>query len=82
MKTFKNIAFVLSTCLFVIFAIVCIFLSIVLVFHAFSNPSFTTTENILWLFESKWKVLSIVGCVGMFISYVVMNILYEDRKNK
>ena len=79
MKTFKDVAFVLSTFLFVAFGIVCVFIAIMVVFHAFSNPSLTTTENILWIFESKLRTTSVLG---MLVSYAIMNILYDDRKNK
>lgn len=64
----------------ILFAFAAAFLILLIVFvgfavfgivHALQNPSWTTTENLIWFFSSKWRL----GCViGLIVSYAGVGI--------
>lgn len=62
----KTIILILVALAFIVFALISIVIGIMVFFHALANPELTTTQNFLWIFESKFRSVVVIGSI---ISY-------------
>lgn len=60
---FKEFMIAIFALGFVVFGIICIGIAVATCIHAFSNPELTATQNILWVFESKFRTISVIGAI-------------------
>ena len=65
----KSIILALFGMAFIIFAIGCVVVGCMVFLHAISNPELTLTQNFLWIFESKFRSVVVIGSI---ISYFGM----------
>ena len=65
----KNIILALFGMAFIIFAIGCVVVGCMVFVHAITNPELTLTKNFLWIFESKFRSVVVIGSI---ISYFGM----------
>ena len=59
----KNIILVLFGMAFIIFAIGCVVVRCMVFVHAITNPELTLTQNFLWIFESKFRSVIVIGSI-------------------
>lgn len=59
----KNIILTLFGMAFIIFSIGCIVAGCMVFFHAITNPELTLTQNFLWIFESKFRSVVVIGSI-------------------
>lgn len=59
----KNIILALFGMAFIIFSIGCIVVGCMVFFHAITNPELTLTQNFLWIFESKFRSVIVIGSI-------------------
>lgn len=62
----KNTILTLFTLAFIIFALGCVVIGCMVFYHAITNPELTATQNFLWIFESKFRSVCMIGAI---ISY-------------
>ena len=67
----KTIILGLVVLAFIVFALISVVIGIMVFFHALANPELTTTQNFLWIFESRFRS---VGVIGLFATYLVIAI--------
>ena len=67
----KTIILGLVVLAFIIFALISVVIGIMVFFHALANPELTTTQNFLWIFESRFRSVSVIG---LFATYLVIAI--------
>ena len=65
----KNIILALFGMAFIIFATGCVAVGCMVFIHAITNPELTLTQNFLWIFESKFRSVVVIGSI---ISYFGM----------
>ena len=67
----KTIILGLVVLAFIGFALISVVIGIMVFFHALSNPELTATQNFLWIFESRFRSVSVIG---LFATYLVIAI--------
>ena len=67
----KTIILGLVVLAFIVFALIRVVIGIMVFFHALTNPELTTTQNFLWIFESRFRSVSVIG---LFATYLVIAI--------
>lgn len=68
----KNIIFVLFGIAFIIFSIGSIVVGCMAIFHAITNPELTITQNFLWIFESKFRSVIVIGPIISYFGLAVI----------
>lgn len=56
----------------IVFGLICIGIAVVACVHAFSYPEMTATQNILWVFESKFRTISVIGAILSYFGIMVL----------
>ena len=67
----KTIILGLVVLAFIVFALISVVIGIMVFFHALANPELTATQNFLWIFESRFRSVSVIG---LFATYLVITI--------
>ena len=67
----KTIILGLVVLAFIVFALISVVIGIMVFFHALANPELTTTQNFLWIFESRFRSVNVIG---LFATYLVISI--------
>ena len=68
----KSIILALFGMAFIIFAIGCVVVGCMVFLHAITNPELTLTQNFLWIFESKFRCVVVIGSI---ITYFGLGII-------
>lgn len=56
----------------IVFGLICIGIAVIACVHAFSYPEMTTTQNILWVFESKFRTISVIGAILSYFGIMIL----------
>ena len=59
----KTIILGLVVLAFIVFALISVVIGIMVFFHALANPELTLTQNFLWIFESKFRSVVVIGSI-------------------
>lgn len=56
----------------IVFGIICIGIAVAAFVHAFSYPEMTATQNILWIFKSKFRTISVIGAILSYFGIMIL----------
>lgn len=57
---------------FIAFSVCCIVVGFMVFIHAINNPELTLTQNFLWIFESKFRSVSVIGSIVSYLGIIIL----------
>lgn len=68
---FKDVMLCIFSLGILVFGLIDIGIAVALCVHAFSNPELTATQNIIWIFESKFRAVSVFGSILSYFGIMI-----------